>query len=154
MKTTVIYTLAILLTIAHSFQLNQPITISKRSNQQQLHQHSSQSRTRCNLSMRWGLKAGGSANKPTGNLPDGVALRDTVPFELRGFSLPLVVFSVGVVLTLSSFAGFFLDDGGSGGAVSSLGFVYGIPVFLIGLSLWYAEIPPAELVTDAGEMLT
>jgi len=154
MKTTVIYTLAILLTIAHSFQLNQPITISKRSNQQQLHQHSSQSRTRCNLSMRWGLKAGGSANKPTGNLPDGVALRDTVPFELRGFSLPLVVFSVGVVLTLSSFAGFFLDDGGSGGAVSSLGFVYGIPVFLIGLSLWYAEIPPAELITDAGEMLT
>jgi len=100
--------------------------------------------------MRWGLKAGGSANKPTGNLPDGVALRDTVPFELRGFSLPLVVFSVGVVLTLSSFAGFFLDDGGSGGAVSSLGFVYGIPVFLIGLSLWYAEIPPAELITDAG----
>lgn len=154
MKTTSIYTLSILLTIAHSFQLNQPITISKLSNQQQLHQQSSQSRTRCNLSMRWGLKAGGSANKPTGNLPDGVALRDTVPFELRGFSLPLVVFSVGVVLTLSSFAGFFLDDGGSGGAVSSLGFVYGIPVFLIGLSLWYAEIPPAELITDAGETLT
>lgn len=152
MKTTYIYTFAILCSIAHSFQLNQPITISKLSLPQQQQQRcTSNSRTRCNLSMRWGLKAGGSANKPTGNLPDGVALRDTVPFELRGFSLPLVVFSVGVVLTLSSFAGFFLDDGGSGGAVSSLGFVYGIPVFLIGLSLWYAEIPPAELITDTGE---
>ena len=30
-----------------------------------------------------------------GEVPDGKTLRDTVPFELRGFSLPLVVFSVG-----------------------------------------------------------
>lgn len=92
-----------------------------------------------------------------------------MPFEIRGFSLPLVVFSIGVVLTGSSFAGFFLNDGGGDGAISSLGFVYGkwhiplskstiinrfqslcagcsfppgIPIFLIGLSLWYAEIPP------------
>ena len=71
-----------------------------------------------------------------------------MPFELRGFSLPLVVFSAGVLLTASSFAGFFLNDGGSDGAVSSLGFVYGIPVFLIGLSLWYAEIPPVEVITS------
>jgi hypothetical protein len=85
-----------------------------------------------------------------GNLEDGQNLRDTVPFELRGFSLPAVVFSVGVLLTATSFAGFFLDDGGSGGAASSLGFVYGIPVFLIGLSLWYAEIPPVEVISDAG----
>lgn len=101
--------------------------------------------------MRWGLKTPDnvSANKISGELPDGVYLRDTVPFEIRGFSLPLVVFSIGTILTASSFAGFFLDDGGSGGAVSSLGFVYGIPIFLIGLSLWYAEIQPAELITDA-----
>lgn len=63
--------------------------------------------------------------QPSGNLPDGVYLRDTVPFEIRGFSLPLVVFSIGVVLTGSSFAGFFLNDGGGDGAISSLGFVYG-----------------------------
>lgn len=102
------------------------------------------------LSMRWGLKTkeGATANKITGDLDDGQALRDTVPFELRGFSLPLVVFSAGFILTASSFAGFFLNDGGSDGAVSSLGFVYGIPVFLIGLSLWYAEIQPAELITS------
>jgi len=100
------------------------------------------------LNMRWGLKAKGVANKPTGELPEGVTLRDTVPFELRGFSLPLVVFSVGTLLTATSFAGFFLNDGGSDGAVSSLGFVYGIPVFLIGLSLWYAEIKPVEVISD------
>jgi hypothetical protein len=52
---------------------------------------------------------------------------------------------VGTILTASSFAGFFLNDGGSDGAVSSLGFVYGIPVFLIGLSLWYAEIKPVQV---------
>lgn len=101
------------------------------------------------LEMRWGLKAKGAANKPTGELQDGQTLRDTVPFELRGFSLPLVVFSIGTLLTASSFAGFFLNDGGSDGAVSSLGFVYGIPVFLIGLSLWYAEIKPVQVVSSA-----
>jgi len=101
--------------------------------------------------MRWGLKTkdGQVANKISGDLADGVDLRDTVPFELRGFSLPLVVFSVGVALTATSFAGFFSDSGGDGGAVSSLGFVYGIPVFLIGLSLWYAEIQPAEVITSS-----
>lgn len=99
--------------------------------------------------MRWGLKGDGVANKPSGDLPEGVALRDTVPFELRGFSLPLVVFSVGVALTATSFGGFFLNGGGDDGAVSSLGFVYGIPVFLIGLSLWYAEIKPVEVITSS-----
>lgn len=48
--------------------------------------------------------------------------------------------------------GFFLNDGNSDGAVSSLGFVYGIPVFLIGLSLWYAELKPVEVITsEAGD---
>ena len=104
------------------------------------------------LSMRWGLKGTGSANKPMGDLPEGKTLRDTVPFELRGFSLPAVVFSVGVLLTASSFASFFMNGGGDDGAVSSLGFVYGIPVFLIGLSLWYAEIKPVEVLSsDKGE---
>jgi len=99
--------------------------------------------------MRWGLKGDGSANKPMGNMPDGVLLRDTVPFELRGFSLPAVVFSVGVLLTASSFVGFFANGGADDGAVSSLGFVYGIPVFLIGLSLFYAEIKPVEVISSS-----
>lgn len=41
-----------------------------------------------------------------------------------------------------------MNSGGSDGAVSSLGFVYGIPVFLIGLSLWYAEIKPVPVLSD------
>lgn len=96
------------------------------------------------LDMRWGLKS-----PQTGISQDGKLLRDSVPFELRGFSLPLVVFSAGAILTASSFAGFFINEGGSDGAVSSLGFVYGIPVFLIGLSLWYAEIAPVPVYSDA-----
>jgi hypothetical protein len=96
------------------------------------------------LEMRWGIKT----DLDTGVTADGKLLRDTVPFELRGFSLPVVVFSIGLVLIGSSFAGFFLNDGNSDGAVSSLGFVYGIPVFLIGLSLWYAEIKPVEVITS------
>ena len=98
--------------------------------------------------MRWGLD-GPSANKPMGTLEDGKYLRDTVPFELRGFSLALIVFSVGTLLTLGSFAGYFINqDGGDDNGISSLGFVYGIPVFLIGLSLWYAEIPPVMVISD------
>lgn len=105
------------------------------------------------MSMRWGLKGAGTSNKPTGDLEEGQRLADTVPFELRGFSLPTVVFSVGVLLTGSSFAGYFVNnDSGGDGSLSSLGFVYGIPVFLIGLSLFYAEIKPVEVVsTPAGE---
>jgi hypothetical protein len=98
--------------------------------------------------MRWGLKG----PQREVNLPEGKSLRDTVPFELRGFSLPVVVFTTGLLLTASSFISFFSSDGSSEGAISSLGFVYGIPVFLIGLSLWYAEIPPVEVVsTEAGD---
>jgi len=99
-----------------------------------------------NLEMRWGLKGPQLGQNQLSD--DGKALRDTVPFEIRGFSLPAVVFSVGVILTASSFVNFFSSDGGSDGAVSSIGFVYGIPVFLIGLSLWYAEIAPVEVISD------
>ena len=58
------------------------------------------------------------------------------------------MFSIGIALTAFSFAGYFLNEGGGEGALSSLGFVYGIPVFLIGLSLWYAEIPPVEVISS------
>lgn len=105
------------------------------------------------LDMRWGLKGNNPQQKIEG-VSDGVNVRDTVPFEIRGFSLPLVVFSVGIALTAGSFAGYFLNEGGGEGALSSLGFVYGIPVFLIGLSLWYAEIPPVEVISSpAGDAI-
>lgn len=129
--------------VSHQTRLHKNVPISNARS-------ISSSSTRLNgLSMRWGLKSDVTANKITGDLEDGKTLRDTVPFELRGFSLPLVVFSIGTALTLSSFAGYFLDGGGDGGSVSSIGFVYGIPVFLIGLSLWYAEIKPVPVESSA-----
>ncbi len=36
------------------------------------------------------------------------AARDTIPFEIRGFSLPLVIFTVGILVTASSFVGKFV----------------------------------------------
>lgn len=103
--------------------------------------------------MRWGLK-GPQANIPMGKTEDGKLLRDTVPFEIRGFSLPIIVFSTGLLLTASSFVGYFLNNINGEGAVSSIGFVYGIPVFLIGLSLWYAELPPVEVISsDSGDKI-
>lgn len=52
------------------------------------------------LEMRWGLRP-----KVDINSDRDVPLRDTVPFEIRGFSLPAVVFGAGILLTASSFAG-------------------------------------------------
>ena len=61
------------------------------------------------LEMRWGLKGGPNLQSPSSE--DDTKLRDTVPFELRGFSLPLVVFSVGLLLTSFSFGRHLLGDG-------------------------------------------
>ena len=67
--------------------------------------------------------------------------------EIRGFSLAKAVLAAGLGLTLFSFVGFF-SGGGDGSGVSSLGFIYGIPVTLIGTSLWYAELEPAGLKSN------
>uniref|UniRef100_A0A7R9UF83 Thylakoid membrane protein n=1 Tax=Pinguiococcus pyrenoidosus TaxID=172671 RepID=A0A7R9UF83_9STRA len=75
----------------------------------------------------------------------GINTSGKPPFEIRGFSLATLFLGGGFLLTVGSFAEYFSEGGGSG--VSGLGFVYGIPVLLIGLSLKYAEIPPVEVVT-------
>jgi hypothetical protein len=67
------------------------------------------------------------------------------PFEIRGFSLGNLIIGVGVLITVASFAEYLKGDGGDGLNVSGLGFVYGIPVFLVGASLKYAEIEPVPL---------
>jgi Protein of unknown function (DUF2854) len=75
------------------------------------------------------------------------------PFEIRGFSLGNAVVGAGVVITLASFVD-YLSTSSDTLSVSGLGFVYGIPIFLAGAALKYAEIEPVPLVaTPAGERL-
>jgi Protein of unknown function (DUF2854) len=69
------------------------------------------------------------------------------PFEIRGFSLGNVVCLAGLVITVASFVD-YLSDSDTGLSVSGLGFVYGIPVFLAGAALKYAEIEPVNVITS------
>jgi hypothetical protein len=75
------------------------------------------------------------------------------PFEIRGFSLGNAVVGAGVVITLASFVD-YLSTNSDSLSVSGLGFVYGIPIFLAGAALKYAEIDPVPVVsTPAGDRL-
>ncbi|KAL3784385.1 hypothetical protein ACHAW5_010536 [Stephanodiscus triporus] len=74
------------------------------------------------------------------------------PFEIRGFSLGNLVVAAGLVVTALSFAEYLGTSGGGGGdgpTLSGLGFVYGIPIFLAGAALKYAEIEPVPCVSSA-----
>lgn len=76
------------------------------------------------------------------------------PFEIRGFSLGNLVIVAGVAITVLSFVEYLSDSGSEGLNVSGLGFVYGIPVFLAGAALKYAEIEPVPCFsTPAGESI-
>jgi len=75
------------------------------------------------------------------------------PFEIRGFSLGNLVIGAGLVVTFASFAE-YLSDNSDSLSVSGLGFVYGIPIFLAGAALKYAEIEPVPVFsTAAGEAI-
>jgi len=71
------------------------------------------------------------------------------PFEIRGFSLGNLVIGAGVLITVLSFTEYLSDSGSEGLNVSGLGFVYGIPVFLAGAALKYAEIEPVPCYSNA-----
>lgn len=76
------------------------------------------------------------------------------PFEIRGFSLGNLVILGGVLITVLSFAEYLSDSGSEGLNVSGLGFVYGIPIFLAGAALKYAEIEPVPCFsTPDGERI-
>merc|ERR1712187_295229 len=76
------------------------------------------------------------------------------PFEIRGFSLGNLIITLGVLITVASFGEYLSESGSDGLNVSGLGFVYGIPVFLAGAALKYAEIEPVPCFsTPAGERI-
>lgn len=72
------------------------------------------------------------------------------PFEIRGFSLGNLVILAGILITVLSFTEYLSDSGSEGLNVSGLGFVYGIPVFLAGAALKYAEIEPVPCYSTGG----
>ena len=65
------------------------------------------------------------------------------PIEIRGFSLSNAVISCGFIATMSSFIEYL--SGGNAGGLSSLGFVYGLPIILVGSALKYGEIAPVPV---------
>lgn len=70
------------------------------------------------------------------------------PFEIRGFSLANVFLSLGGIVTVSSFSSYLSSSGTS--SATSLGFVYGVPILLIGCALKYAELQPIPVTSEDG----
>lgn len=70
-----------------------------------------------------------------------------VPFEIRGFSLANVGLALGFGITAVSFGSYFSSNGTS--SATSLGFVYGVPILLIGFALKYAELQPVPMATTS-----
>ena len=78
----------------------------------------------------------------------GVSNAGEPPFEIRGFSLGNLVIITGILVTAASFVEYLGESGGDSLNVSGLGFVYGIPIFLAGAALKYAEIEPVPCVSS------
>ena len=84
----------------------------------------------------------------------GVSNAGEPPFEIRGFSLGNLVIATGILVTVLSFAEYLSESGGDSLNISGLGFVYGIPIFLAGAALKYAEIEPVPCFsTPEGEKI-
>jgi hypothetical protein len=64
---------------------------------------------------------------------------------LRGFSLAKVVTAIGAALTSYSLYVYFKSSGSA--SETSLTLIYGMPVLLLGLALWYAELNPVPVFT-------
>merc|ERR1719482_677651 len=71
------------------------------------------------------------------------------PVKIRGFSLAKAALAAGTLITGASFAQFFTSE--TGGSLSSIGFIYGIPILPIGASLQYAELEPVPVEYAGGE---
>lgn len=71
------------------------------------------------------------------------------PVKIRGFSLAKAALAAGVTITGASLFTFFTSGDGAG--ISSIGFIYGIPILLIGASLQYAELEPVPVTYEGSE---
>ena len=79
--------------------------------------------------------------------PDSGEASKEPPFELRGFSLANVFLFAGAAITVSSFSSYINSSGTA--SATSLGFVYGVPILLIGCALKYAELQPVSVESSA-----
>jgi hypothetical protein len=89
----------------------------------------------------------------SGMTAGGFGTQGEPPVEIRGFSLGNFAIGAGALVTFSSFAE-YLKGGSEQVGLSGLGFVYGLPICLIGAALKYAEIEPVPIqATDAAKEL-
>merc|ERR1711966_74205 len=76
-----------------------------------------------------------------GAVAGGFSNKGEPPFQIRGFSLANLVLALGFTITTVSFYQYFTNQN----SLTSLGFVHGLPIFLGGFALKYAEILPVEV---------
>ncbi|CAM9593345.1 unnamed protein product [Ectocarpus fasciculatus] len=126
--------------VASSQQQHARVLVSARSQSSDtFHHHRDGGRRRQRLALQ--MQSDGPSQWAGG----GINVSGEAPFEIRGFSLANAAALAGLAITCASFYEYF-STGGAGG-LSGIGFVYGIPIALIGLALKYAELPPAPLQT-------
>ena len=66
--------------------------------------------------------------------------------EKSNISLAKIALTIGLSITFLSFRDYFINNV-EGNGLSSLGFIYGIPITLIGYALQYAELQPAMIIS-------
>jgi len=74
----------------------------------------------------------------------GFSSKGEPPFQIRGFSLANFTLFAGLFITFYSFYQYFSNQN----SLTSLGFVYGLPIALGGFALKYAEILPVPIDTN------
>jgi hypothetical protein len=96
------------------------------------------------------LKAKEDGLQDVGAVAGGFSNKGEPPIQLRGFSLANVALFGGLAITIVSFYYYFTN----GGSVTSLGFIYGLPITLGGFALKYAEILPVPVESSvAGDRI-
>ena len=80
----------------------------------------------------------------TAMTPGGFGTAGEPPIEIRGFSLSNLFLTFGFLSILSSFANYLTNTD----SITSIGFVIGLPILLVGSALKYGEIEPVIIKTD------